>query len=454
MSVTVTKPSPVLVGPATPTTAPAVDKTTTVQHINLSSFDMALAFFPVTSFHVFDRAIPTPAAATVRVALSRAMVHYFPVAGRLVVSDDGGRQLRIACTGEGVPFVAASADVSIADAGLLDLDPPPTSGVAALLLDELALGLAGDGFRPSDPLLLVQVTEFACGGFVVAVTRNHAIADGTGFAQFMAAVGELARGLPRPSVLPVSCGDDDSSLPELPPLVAAMEKALVALEPRDFPFLDITVPSRCIDRIKAGFAAGAGDDAGDGPCTVFEAVMAVLWQCRTRAVTMPGDDPSTPAPLVFAANVRKLAGARQGFYGNCITSVLAVPTSGEVANGDITDVVRLIKRAKRQIPHQFKRSSNGVAAVAGEEGGLSLEQVEVMFGYNAFDVTSWRNLGADAVDFGGGRPARVMCRMDRMPVPHCVACLPWKNKDGANVLARCVREEHVDAFRGELAKFT
>lgn len=37
-----------------------------------------------------------------------------------------------------------------------------------------------------DPLLLVQVTEFSCGGFVVA--------DGTGMAQFLQAVGELARG--------------------------------------------------------------------------------------------------------------------------------------------------------------------------------------------------------------------------------------------------------------------
>ncbi|XP_039803537.1 acyl transferase 15-like [Panicum virgatum] len=442
-SVVVTKSSPVLVGPSSASAAAEAAG----QHINLSSFDRALAFFPVTSFHVFDRAIPRPAE-TVRAALSRALVHYFPVAGR-VVAVSGGR-LRIACTGEGVAFVAASADRSLADAGLLD---PPTG---APLLDELAVGLGAEGFRPSDPLLLVQVTEFACGGFVVAVTRNHAVADGTGFAQFMRAVGELARGLPRPSVLPVSCGDD--SLPELPPLVAAMEKALVVLEPRDFAYLDITIPSRCVDRIKAGFAAHAAAAPADGPCTVFEAVMAVLWQCRTRAV-MP-DDPSTPAPLIFAANVRKHAGAKHGYYGNCITSALAVPTSGEVANGDINDVIRLIKRAKQPIPHQFKRNS----AAAGDEegrggkhkqqegGGLSAEQVDVMFGYNAFDVTSWRNLGADAVDFGGGRPARVMCRMDRMPVPHCVACLPWR-KDGANVLARCVREEHVDAFLGELAKF-
>jgi len=438
-SVVVTKSSPVLVGPSN--APPAAG-----QYINLSSFDRALAFFPVTSFHVFDRAIPRPAE-TVRAALSRALVHYFPVAGRVAVA--GGR-LRIACTGEGVAFVAASADRSLADSGLLD----PPSG--SPLLDELAVGLAAEGFHPSDPLLLVQVTEFACGGFVVAVTRNHAVADGTGFAQFMRAVGELARGLPRPSVLPVSCGDD--SLPELPPLVAAMENALVLLEPRDFAYLDITIPSRCVDRIKAGFAGHAAAAPADGPCTVFEAVMAVLWQCRTRAV-MP-DDPSTPAPLIFAANVRKHAGAKHGYYGNCITSALAVPTSGEVANGDINDVIRLIKRAKQPIPHQFKRNSG---AAAGDEegrggkhkqegGGLSAEQVEVMFGYNAFDVTSWRNLGADAVDFGGGRPARVMCRMDRMPVPHCVACLPWR-KDGANVLARCVREEHVDAFLGELAKF-
>lgn len=313
MSVTVTKFPPVLVGPAT-APEPAAEATV---YINLSSFDRALAFFPVTSFHVFDRAIGAPAE-TVRGAMSRALVHYFPVAGRIV---------------------------------------------------------------------------------------------------------------------------------------AAMENALVVLEPRDFAFLDITVPSSCIDRIKAGFAGQV--TAGGGPCTVFEAVMAVLWQCRTRAV-MP-DDPSTPAPLIFAANVRKHAGARHGYYGNCITSAVAVPTSGEVAHGGINDVVRLIKRAKQPIPHQFKRRNSGrVAGGGGEgEGGLSLsaEQAEVMFGYNAFDVTSWRNLGADAVDLGGGTPARVMCRMDRMPVPHCVACLPCR-KDGANVLARCVKEEHVDAFLGELAKFT
>lgn len=56
--------------------------------------------------------------------------------------------------------------------------------------------------RRGDPLLLMQVTEFSCGGFTVAVTWNHAVADGKGMAQFLQAIGELARGMPAPSVLP------------------------------------------------------------------------------------------------------------------------------------------------------------------------------------------------------------------------------------------------------------
>ena len=53
--------------------------------------------------------------------------------------------------------------------------------------------------------------------------------------------------------------------------------------------------------------------------------MAVLWQCRTRAVM---SDPDTPAPLIFAANVRKHAGAKRGYYGNCITSAVVVRRAG------------------------------------------------------------------------------------------------------------------------------
>ena len=72
-----------------------------------------------------------------------------PVARRVVIVGEGGGRLLITFTGKGVAFVVASADHFLAAVGLLD----PSSG--APLLDELAVGLGAEGFRPSDPLLLV-----------------------------------------------------------------------------------------------------------------------------------------------------------------------------------------------------------------------------------------------------------------------------------------------------------
>uniref|UniRef100_A0A0D9W2B0 Uncharacterized protein n=1 Tax=Leersia perrieri TaxID=77586 RepID=A0A0D9W2B0_9ORYZ len=116
--------------------------------------------------------------------------------------------------------------------------------------------------------------------------------------------------------------------------------------------------------------------------------------------------------LVFAANVRNHVGAKEGYYGNCVMSELAMPTSGEVANQRL----RIIRRAKEQIPLQFKNGSDGMN---GGDVGLG-----VLFGYNAFYVASWQNIGFEAPDFGGGKEAWVMCHVESTAVPSCVVWLP------------------------------
>ncbi|BAS87933.1 Os04g0175500 [Oryza sativa Japonica Group] len=219
---------------------------------------------------------------------------------------------------------------------------------------------------------------------------------------------------------------------------------MLSLETKRFAYLDITIPSTMIERVKAEYAAAAGNVDSGEPCTVFEAVTAALWRSRTRAV-ISSDDPDAPAPLVFAANARKHVGAKEGYYGNCVTSQVAVPTSDEVANGDLKHVVRLIRRAKEEIPLQFKNAGGG-----GMNGKRVKQLAGVLFGYSAFYVASWRNIGFEAPDFGGGRAARVMCHFEPTGVPSCVACLP-RDGGGASVLSLCVRDEHVDAFLAELA---
>lgn len=232
--------------------------------------------------------------------------------------------------------------------------------------------------------------------------------------------------------------------------LAGFVELMMGLKPMaDVAILDVTVPSRLIGSVKDAFRR-----RGKSPCTTFEAVAAVLWRCRTRAILSgSSSDSSEINPVValyFTVNARNYAGAREGYYGNCVTGRFVVATGGTVANGDLVDVVEMIRRAKEQIPEQFKEG----AGIGNGNDGVRQQQVNVdgLVGYNLFIVTCWRNLGVDEADFGGGRPARVTSHTrQEVTAPACVACPPFRGNDGANVLSGCVRKEHADAFLAELA---
>ncbi|KQJ81611.1 hypothetical protein BRADI_5g01781v3 [Brachypodium distachyon] len=318
--------------------------------IDLSSFDKNILTLPVTLVLVFDHPIKDP---------SLAVGHYHPLAGR--ITGDGG----------GVSFVGASASCALDE--------------YLSLLKDLAVDYPADWCRPTDPLVLMQVTEFSCGGFV-----------------FLRAVGEFARGV-SPSVVPVR----SSSL--LPPSVVAAPRAMIAVASKEMASLDITIPSSLIARIKAEWDQ---EEDHEHLCTVFEAVTALLRRCRTRAVVAEDDE---PAPLAFLSN-------------------LVQATSGAVK------LVKLIKRAKERKPDQllFKEDDGG-----GDRQPL-------IGWYNTLLVSSWRNLGFEAAEFGGGRPARVMWQQEQTVAPICLVCPPCKGKDGVNVMSLCVRPEHADAFQAAL----
>ncbi|BAF19897.1 Os06g0595800 [Oryza sativa Japonica Group] len=127
----------------------------------------------IESLHVFkgraDAAV-APAAAIER-ALAAALVSYYPIAGRLAERGDGG-ELVVDCTGEGVWFIEATASCSLEDVDYLEYP---------LMVDKDELlphpTYPASESHPEDSLiLLVQVTQFACGGFVVGFRFSHAAA--------------------------------------------------------------------------------------------------------------------------------------------------------------------------------------------------------------------------------------------------------------------------------------
>ncbi|CAN6288171.1 unnamed protein product [Urochloa humidicola] len=134
-------------------------------------------------------------ARVIRDAVARALVPYYPLAGRLR-EHDGGNKLAVDCTAEGVLFVEADADVGLEHFGDALLPPFPC-------LEELIFDVPGSSAILDTPLLLFQVTRLACGGFILAVRANHTMSDAQGLTQFLVAVAELARGAQAPTVPPV-----------------------------------------------------------------------------------------------------------------------------------------------------------------------------------------------------------------------------------------------------------
>ena len=208
--------------------------------------------------------------------------------------------------------------------------------------------------------------------------------------------------------------------------------------------LDITVTSSSIDRIRAEFHERS-NNGRRRTCTVFEAVAAVLWWCRTRAIT---SRPDSLALLTFASDVRRHVNAKNGYYGNCVATQPVMAIAGTVTAALATDLIEMIKRAKDGVYDQlFAKNDN--------DYDLDENQLDELL-YNALVLSSWRNIGFEKADFGSGTPKRVMCYMQPSFVrwPSCMVNLPCKEKNGSSsVYSACVREKHADAFLGELAKF-
>lgn len=86
-----------------------------------------------------------------REALGRALVFFYPLAGRL--REGLNRKLTVDCTGEGVLFIEADANFTLEELG--DAIEPPCP-----YLDELLYNVPGSDGILGCPLLLIQVSIF------------------------------------------------------------------------------------------------------------------------------------------------------------------------------------------------------------------------------------------------------------------------------------------------------
>ncbi|WOL07206.1 hypothetical protein Cni_G15944 [Canna indica] len=327
----------------------------------------------------------------IRDALARALVFYYPLAGRL--REAAGRKLVVECTGEGVIFVEADADVRLEQLGNALHPPIP-------FLSEVLHNIPGSDGILHCPLLLMQVTRLLCGGFIVATRLNHTMADGSGHGQLMLAVSELARGAAAPSVFPVWARELLEA--RNPPRITCFHREYEHTRPPDSGGEAVAVPPE--DMEHRSFFFGRKDIAtlrrlmppNLRDSSTFEILTACLWRCRTAAIN-PGADKEVRAMFTVNARSKRYAalGLPPGYYGNAIAYAVAITTAGELCTRPVGYALELLRKVKAEVSDEYIRSVPDLMVLRGRPHYVTA---------GAYLVSDATRTGLENVDYGWGRP--------------------------------------------------
>ncbi|KAJ8762722.1 hypothetical protein K2173_012214 [Erythroxylum novogranatense] len=393
---------------------------------------------PLIQFYHYDPSMQgKDPVKVIREALAKTLVFYYPLAGRL--REGPNRKLTVECTGKGIIFIEADADVTLQEFG--DVLHPPFPGLEELLFD-----VPGSSGVLNCPLLLVQVTRLKCGGFIFALRFNHTMCDLSGIIQFLKAVSEMARGEQAPSVPPT--WERHVFQARSPPRVTCTHREYEEVVDTKGTIIPLD------DMVHRSFFFGPAEITalrGFAPPSLrhyssAELLTACLWKCRTAAIR-PDPDEVTGMALVVNARFRLNRPLPEGFYGNALAFPTAVATADNICCNPLGHALELVRKAKAEVTEEYMQSVADLMVIKGRP------LYTVARTYIVSDVT---RAGLGDVDFGWGKavyggPAKG----DVVPIPgYGNFCIPFKSRKGENgiVMPICLPSNAMERFEAELGK--
>ncbi|KAI9178467.1 hypothetical protein LWI28_026858 [Acer negundo] len=382
----------------------------------LSNLDQNIAI-PIRTIYFYksDSKGNEDAAKVIKNALSKLLVHYYPLAGRLTISSEG--KLIVDCTGEGAVFVEAEANCTVEEiADISKTDP--------LTLCKLVYDIPGAQNILQRPPLMAQVTRFKDGGFVLGMCMNHCMLDGLGAVEFVNSWGQIARGLP----LKVPPFLDRKILKSRnPPKVEFPHHEFSEIE-------DISNTSKlyeeellyrpfCFDSEKLEkLKKAATEDEILTKCTTFETLAAFVWKARCQALRMKADQQTK---LLFAVDGRPrfVPPLPEGYAGNGVVLTYSLCSAGELLENPLSFAVGLVQKAVKLTTDDYMRSAIDYFETTRERPSLAATLL----------ITTWSRLTFHATDFGWGEA--FVSGPVGLPEKEVVLFLPnGQDRKGINVL--------------------
>ncbi|XP_027913132.1 methanol O-anthraniloyltransferase-like [Vigna unguiculata] len=321
--------------------------------------------------------------------ISEALVHYYPLAGR--VAEGPNKKLVVECSGEGVMFVEAEADVALEELGD-SIGPPCLHRKHFVYEVPASQGILGS------PLLLIQVTRLSCGGFVFAVCMNHVVCDSFGLVQFLNVVATMARD-PHAAIQPPVWRRDIFSARN-PPRVTCTHHEYDNVVQHSTTTTSSHSTENTENLSHESFFFGQKEiqtlrnhlPHNLRKCSTFELLTACLWKCRTMALDL---DPNEVVGVSSFVTTHGKVNVPKGYYGNAFVFPIALSKAGLLCEKSLGYGLGLIREAKGRMSEEYVRSVVDLMVLKGRPMHRT---------HGNFFVGDMSRVGFGEVDFGWGKP--------------------------------------------------
>lgn len=259
------------------------------------------------SRHVLDK----PAAVNrIKAALGRALVPYYPLAGRVRARTNGSAGLEVVCRAQGAAFIQAASDLTAKE---FEGAPRHNTQWRKLLSLQVTDVLKGA------PPLVVQLTWLSDGSATLGVGFNHCLCDGIGSAEFLNLFAELATGkqkftelkrqvwnryLMDPNIYNKRIYQQNHPEFKKVPDLCNFDSQFSQLAPTS-----VTFNRSRVNELKKLLTYSQSS------CTSFEVLSAHIWKSWATSLNLP---PNQTLKLLFTINIRNRVQPSLpiGYYGN------------------------------------------------------------------------------------------------------------------------------------------